>query len=469
MKKPIEAVIEDVIINPEKIQPIIVNFQNGQLKDEETKRMKCGLYNDEKKKKTVLAMSNGQVVYKGYRPDLNKELTYTMLAIHNKKTGKVRLIQAERWDVAPVLDEHVDDTNDDNVDKTAELNKQFGSKRVKRRTEQYERMKVNVDNVKDQLEKTVSNVEIERSELEPSSTDDFIDGVHLPPCNKDASREADVYNIEDIVPKNILKTLYAVAATLGESNMDNKPAFFVKTVETFKDDSDSKFKLAILLYIEAVINWLSIPIKSAKRNDLEICPHSADANAYIVETFSVVSAQGRQRPNSMKDKGICHCIILALMIWNYTLDLELFLSMFTLMFRMSHKKLMDLARWMLATPSKTEKKVVMLKLPLPGLPKPKLTAEEREKDISPLLTNGWTVQTNRDALYKEFAFKNFNQAFGFMTRVAMQAEKMDHHPEWFNVYNKVNITLSSHDVNGLSSRDVKLANFVDKAAKSVNE
>lgn len=56
-----------------------------------------------------------------------------------------------------------------------------------------------------------------------------------------------------------------------------------------------------------------------------------------------------------------------------------------------------------------------------------------------------------------------------MTRVAMQAEKMDHHPEWFNVYNKVNITLSSHDVNGLSSRDVKLANFVDKAAKSVNE
>ncbi|XP_043595769.1 probable pterin-4-alpha-carbinolamine dehydratase isoform X2 [Bombus pyrosoma] len=95
----------------------------------------------------------------------------------------------------------------------------------------------------------------------------------------------------------------------------------------------------------------------------------------------------------------------------------------------------------------------------------KLTQEEREKDLKPLLSNGWSVQQNRDAIYKEFLFKNFNQAFGFMTKVALQAEKMDHHPEWFNVYNKVNITLSSHDVNGLSQRDVKLASFIDKAAK----
>jgi pterin-4a-carbinolamine dehydratase len=57
------------------------------------------------------------------------------------------------------------------------------------------------------------------------------------------------------------------------------------------------------------------------------------------------------------------------------------------------------------------------------------------------------------------------QAFGFMTQVALMAEKMDHHPEWFNVYNKVQVTLSSHDVNGLSARDVKLASFMDTVAK----
>ncbi|KAK0172010.1 hypothetical protein PV328_005387 [Microctonus aethiopoides] len=96
----------------------------------------------------------------------------------------------------------------------------------------------------------------------------------------------------------------------------------------------------------------------------------------------------------------------------------------------------------------------------------KLLSDERQTVLNPLLKSGWIVQENRDAIYKEFNFKDFNEAFGFMTRVAMKAEKMDHHPEWFNVYNKVNITLSSHDVNGLSHRDIKLATFIDEVAKS---
>nr|CAD7592697.1 unnamed protein product [Timema genevievae] len=95
----------------------------------------------------------------------------------------------------------------------------------------------------------------------------------------------------------------------------------------------------------------------------------------------------------------------------------------------------------------------------------KLTVEDRQKTLAPLFSNGWSLVENRDAIYKEFLFKNFNEAFGFMSRVALQAEKMDHHPEWFNVYNKVQVTLSSHDVNGLSGRDIKLATFADDVAK----
>ena len=101
-------------------------------------------------------------------------------------------------------------------------------------------------------------------------------------------------------------------------------------------------------------------------------------------------------------------------------------------------------------------------------PAAKLTVEQRETDLKKLLDNDWSLDASgRDAIVKKFQFKDFNQAFAFMTRVALKAEKMDHHPEWFNVYNKVDITLSSHDVAGLSQRDVKLATFIDAAYKSM--
>ncbi|XP_058059484.1 pterin-4-alpha-carbinolamine dehydratase-like [Anopheles bellator] len=93
---------------------------------------------------------------------------------------------------------------------------------------------------------------------------------------------------------------------------------------------------------------------------------------------------------------------------------------------------------------------------------PPLNEEERKKLLQPLFANGWTMVDGRDAIKKKFEFKNFNQAFAFMTGVALKAEKMDHHPEWFNVYNKVDVTLATHDCNGLSTRDVELATFMDK-------
>ncbi|XP_070271069.1 pterin-4-alpha-carbinolamine dehydratase 2 isoform X2 [Myotis yumanensis] len=96
-----------------------------------------------------------------------------------------------------------------------------------------------------------------------------------------------------------------------------------------------------------------------------------------------------------------------------------------------------------------------------------LTTEERNQVILDLKAAGWSELRERNAIYKEFSFKNFNQAFGFMSRVALQAEKMNHHPEWFNSYNKVQITLTSHDCGQLTKRDVKLAKFIEKAAASL--
>merc|ERR1712126_736187 len=98
-------------------------------------------------------------------------------------------------------------------------------------------------------------------------------------------------------------------------------------------------------------------------------------------------------------------------------------------------------------------------------PPAKLDAGERKTLLDSLLAKGWAMDpTGRDAVQKKFEFQDFNQAFGFMSRVAIRADKMDHHPEWFNVYNRVEITLSTHDCSGLSERDVKLANFIDSVA-----
>ncbi|WP_174364340.1 4a-hydroxytetrahydrobiopterin dehydratase [uncultured Caballeronia sp.] len=79
---------------------------------------------------------------------------------------------------------------------------------------------------------------------------------------------------------------------------------------------------------------------------------------------------------------------------------------------------------------------------------------------------GWTEVSGRSAIEKKFEFADFNEAWGFMTRVALTADKADHHPEWSNVYNKVEITLSTHEAKGLTSRDAKLARFIDSIAKT---
>ncbi len=92
----------------------------------------------------------------------------------------------------------------------------------------------------------------------------------------------------------------------------------------------------------------------------------------------------------------------------------------------------------------------------------KLTGNARKAALSKLAH--WSEVSGRDAITRKFIFKDFNQAFGFMTRAALVAEKMDHHPEWFNVYRTVEVTLSTHDAGGLTELDVRLAEAMDKLA-----
>ena len=79
--------------------------------------------------------------------------------------------------------------------------------------------------------------------------------------------------------------------------------------------------------------------------------------------------------------------------------------------------------------------------------------------------DGWRAVEGREAIAKSFKFADFNAAFGFMTRVALKADRMDHHPEWYNVYSKVDVLLSTHDSGGVTEKDVELAKFMDEAAR----
>lgn len=93
---------------------------------------------------------------------------------------------------------------------------------------------------------------------------------------------------------------------------------------------------------------------------------------------------------------------------------------------------------------------------------PKLEGEMRKQALAEL--KDWREVAGRDAIAKKFVFRDFNEAFGFMSRVALAAEKMDHHPEWSNVYKTVDVTLSTHDAGGVTEKDIALAKAMDRFA-----
>jgi 4a-hydroxytetrahydrobiopterin dehydratase len=92
----------------------------------------------------------------------------------------------------------------------------------------------------------------------------------------------------------------------------------------------------------------------------------------------------------------------------------------------------------------------------------KLTSEARKAALGKLAN--WSDVSGRDAITRKFIFKNFREAFAFMSKVAEVAEEMNHHPEWFNVYKTVEVTLSTHDAGGVTELDLKLAEAIDKLA-----
>ena len=90
-----------------------------------------------------------------------------------------------------------------------------------------------------------------------------------------------------------------------------------------------------------------------------------------------------------------------------------------------------------------------------------------KNNLKPLVDANWKILSERDAISKTYKFKNFNEAFSFMTSIAIFADKINHHPEWFNVYSRVDVVLTTHDLNGVSELDIKLAEHMDNFASKL--
>ena len=90
-----------------------------------------------------------------------------------------------------------------------------------------------------------------------------------------------------------------------------------------------------------------------------------------------------------------------------------------------------------------------------------------KNNLKPLVDANWKILSERDAISKTYKFKNFNEAFSFMTSIAIFADKINHHPEWFNVYSRVDVVLTTHDSNGVSELDIKLAEHMDNFASKL--
>ncbi|XP_034940522.1 DNA-directed RNA polymerase I subunit RPA49-like [Chelonus insularis] len=352
-----QGVISDVVIESNKIQPSIVSFPNGIVKNEQSSKLQCGYFN--KKGENILAVATNKIVYKGYSSINEEDKTYTMLGIFNKKTGKVRLINVERWQVSPILDKQLDCSVHLNDDKSVLLNKQFGSKKTKRRTIQLGKMKISIDAVKDQLGKTATNVQINKRDLTQKINNQISNNI--PPCNRDAQSPTDVYNLYDIIPEEKLKLIIDKVGEISVNNSE-RSRFYVDTYQSIVNDSLKNHKIAVLEFIYGINKWMNMNIRDAKKKSSEISPFPEISN-FIIETYSVLSINGRTRPITMRDKGIIHCIILALMINNFKLDLEVFSKCFHSTFGI--KKLLELAKIVGAVPLKDDKNVIVLKVPLP--------------------------------------------------------------------------------------------------------
>ncbi|XP_069668742.1 uncharacterized protein Polr1E isoform X2 [Periplaneta americana] len=345
-----------------------VSFQNGKFIPKEPEKWKCELYEHRKTGERVLAMAeDSEHVFSGPALSDETKIVQRLLAIRNKKTNKIRLVPVESFHLTPKT--HVEKPASISVvtqeDKLT-LGIKFGSKQRQRIIENSIRMRVDENMLKDQLSQVIDGVSEEKYEIPP--TPDVSNNPYLPPANRNANTIEEVYNLHDFVSAEELTSLQEQAIQIMKDSKNFKKEdfspFFWHCISKISDTGNSKQLLerfCLLLYADNLIKFLRTNMKLLRRQRFMICPYSEDISKKIMDTFSFDTPSGRTRPNSLKDKGICHLIVLGLLLSNANLDLEPLCKSLSV----SVQRLQHFSRLIGAVSSKGSS-VIQLRLPLPS-------------------------------------------------------------------------------------------------------
>ncbi|KAE8738810.1 hypothetical protein FOCC_FOCC015709 [Frankliniella occidentalis] len=352
---------------------ISVNFEHARLKKEDALDLKCGVYTSDNNSNvcTIAAVAaDGDVLYQGDVLKEDGDLCRTFLAVRNKKTNKMRLIETSHVMLSPSIGSNdIDQLGmEDKKQAHYNLSHAFGSKKAKRIADQKARMEVNVDSVKDKLSSTVNDIVVKEDMLATTEDDSFT--KLLPLCNREAKAPADVYPISGLLKRKELESLenYYTKAIESEELKISEMSHLYKHLSK-KIAVGNTTSQALLLYAEALIHFCNLrrsDVKSCLKKKEMLCSFSEVLQKRISKEFLSVNGISVSRPQSFLDKAVLHVIIISLHVGVFQLDLDVVAQSIK---DMDLNRIRMLARAVGTVPVKTQtavKNLVMLKVPLPS-------------------------------------------------------------------------------------------------------
>ncbi|XP_063222836.1 uncharacterized protein LOC134531147 isoform X2 [Bacillus rossius redtenbacheri] len=361
--------VSKVVTKQNKLPPILVSFEHGDLLPGEVAGLRCAVLRNPDDEQRLVAVATPHLQYTSRVPS-GAGLTTTFIAVHNKKTNKVRLIETECFTLLPSIAKETgaaaaDDVVDVSV-QYAQLSKSFGSKMAKRKQEQIERTTINADNLEGQLAELTQTMEVAEEDLTFSKDGSSLREL-LPPRNPEATGVSQVYELTNILSAEELESLDIICdevLTEPKSYIRHSPSHLFDHCLIALLVNQDRTRLKALLYADCLIKFVRLNVKDLSKKDLVLCPYSVLISNNILNNFTTSVGNKRNRPLTHRDKALCHIIVLGLLACGYQLDLKPLVKSFQ---RVGLAKLQALSRVVGAVPSKNKPDVIELKFPVTSM------------------------------------------------------------------------------------------------------